>query len=187
MGNMDCVKKKIAEIIKKSPVSEDPIHSKNTLEWLLKLKPDADEALKIAALGHDIERAIEKRKVRREDYTNYDEFKDAHASNSAKVLTEIMEECKIDKKLADDIFFLVCHHETGGSKRVDILRDADSISFFQVNLPDYFIRNGVKETRKRCLWGYRKLPDNLKKVVAEFDYQNKELELLVKSCIGERS
>ena len=32
------------------------------------LKPDADDALKIAALGHDIERAIEERKVRREDY-----------------------------------------------------------------------------------------------------------------------
>jgi len=187
MDNIDSVKKKIEEIIKKSPVPEDPIHSKNTLEWLLKLKPDADEALKIAALGHDIERAIEERKVRREDYKNYDEFKDAHASNSAKVLTEIMEACNISKKIADDIFFLVCHHETGGSERVDILRDADSISFFQVNLPDYFIRNGVEETRKRYLWGYRKLPDNLKRVVAEFDYQNKELESLVKSCIGERA
>ena len=185
MDNIDCAKKKIEEIIKKSPVSEDPIHSKNTLEWLRKLKPDADEALKIAALGHDIERAIEERKVRREDYKNYDEFKDAHASNSAKVLTEIMEACNISKKIADDIFFLVCHHETGGSERVDILRDADSISFFQVNLPDYFIRNGVEETKKRYLWGYRKLPDNLKRVVAEFDYQNKELESLVRTCIGE--
>jgi hypothetical protein len=78
MDNIDYLKRKIEEIIKKSPVSEDPIHSKNTLEWLLKLKPDADEALKIAALGHDIERAIEERKVRREDYKNYDEFKDLY-------------------------------------------------------------------------------------------------------------
>ncbi len=35
---------------------EDPRHAENTLDWLLKLKPDADEALQIAALGHDIER-----------------------------------------------------------------------------------------------------------------------------------
>ena len=75
--------------------------------------------------------------------------------------------------------------ETGGTRHVDILRDADSISFFHVNLPYYFIRNGVEETKERCLWGYRKLPDNLKKVVAEFDYQNKELELLVRACIGQ--
>jgi hypothetical protein len=185
MDNIDCVKKKIDEIIKKSQVPEDPIHSKNTLEWLLKLKPDADDAMKIAALGHDIERAIEERKVRREDYKDYDEFKESHASNSAKILAEIMKECGISTKLADDIFFLVCHHETGGTRRVDILRDADSISFFHVNLPYYFLRNGVEETKKRCLWGYGKLPENLKRVVAEFDYQSKELELLVRTCISE--
>jgi 3-hydroxyacyl-CoA dehydrogenase len=79
MKEIECVKKKIEKIIKNCLVSEDPIHSKNTLEWLLKLKPDADEALKIAALAHNIERAIEKRKVKRKDYRDYDKFKNAHA------------------------------------------------------------------------------------------------------------
>jgi hypothetical protein len=174
MDSVDCVKKRIEEIVKTSPVPEDPIHSRNTLEWLLRLKPDADEALQIAALGHDIERAIEERKVRREDYKNYDDFKDAHASNSAKILAEIMRGCSISKELADDSFFLVCHHETGGTRCSDILRDADSISFFHVNLPYYFVRNGVEETKRRYLWGYRRLPNNLKGLVAEFDYQNKQ-------------
>ena len=91
MDSIDCVKKKIKGIIEKCLVTEDPIHSKNTLEWLLKLKPNADEALKIAALGHDIERAIEEQKVRRKDYVSYDEFKKAHALNSTKILEEIME------------------------------------------------------------------------------------------------
>lgn len=185
MDNIDCVKKKIADIIKESPVPEDPIHSKNTLEWLLKLSPDADEALKIAALGHDIERAIARRKVKREDYKSYDEFKDAHASNSAKVMIEIMKECDVSKRLSDDVFSLVRYHETGNTQRIDILRDADSISFFHVNLSHYFIRNGTEETKKRCLWGYRKLPDNLKRVVTNFDYQNNKLESLVRACIGE--
>ena len=155
------------------------------MEWLFWLNPDADEALQIAALGHDIERAIEERKVRREDYQNYDEFKAAHASNSAKILAELMKECSISKGLADDSFYLVCHHERGGTRRSDILRDADSISFFHVNLPYYFIRNGVEETKRRYLWGYRRLPNNLKGLVAEFDYQNRELASLVKTCIGE--
>jgi len=185
MDNIDCVKKRIEEIINTSPVPEDPIHSKNTLEWLLRLKPDADEALQIAALGHDIERAIEERKVRREDYQNYDEFKRAHASNSAKILAEIMKECTISKELADDSSYLVFHHETGGTRDADILRDADGISFFHVNLAYYFIRNGIEETKRRCLWGYRRLPNNLKGLVAEFDYQNRELASLVRTCIGE--
>ena len=184
MDNIDCVKKKIEEIIKKSPVPEDPIHSKNTLEWLLKLKPDADDALKIAALGHDIERAIEERKVRREDYISYDEFKKAHALNSAKILKGIMKGCNVRKELVDDVFFLVSHHEIGGNRRVDVLRDADSISFFHVNLPYYFTRNGVEEAKKRCLWGYKKLPDNLKEVVANFRYEDKEVEFLLRGIIS---
>ncbi len=156
------------------------------MEWLLKLKPDADDALKIAALGHDIERAIAERKVRREDYKDYGEFKEAHASNSAKILAEIMKECNISKKLADDVVFLVCHHETGGTRRADILRDADSISFFHVNLPYYFIRNGIEETKRRCLWGYGKLPKNMQEIVVTFNYNDKELESLVMAWIAGR-
>ena len=132
MDKISLVKRKIEEVIKGSSVPEDPIHSKNTLEWLLKLTPDANESLKIAALGHDIERAIEKRKVRRQDYKDYDAFKDAHALNSANILAEIMQAHNIDKKMIDEVFSLVRHHETGGADQVDLLKDADSISYFEV-------------------------------------------------------
>jgi hypothetical protein len=185
MDKLNLVKRKIEEVINGSSVPEDPIHSINTLEWLLKLMPDAGESLKTAALGHDIERAIEKRKVRRKDYKDYDAFKDAHALNSANVLTEIMQACDIDKKMINEVFFLVRHHETGGTDQVDILKDADSISYFDVNLPFYFIRNNLKETTRRCLWGYKRLSDQGKKIVAELNYQNKEIKSLVKVCIDE--
>ena len=185
MDKINLVKRKIEEVIKGSSVPEDPIHSKNTLEWLLKLMPDADESLKIAALGHDIERAIEKRKVRRQDYKDYDAFKDAHALNSANVLTEIMQACDIDKKMIDEVFFFVRHHETGGTDSIDILKDADSISYFEVNLPLYFVRNTLKETKRRCLWGYKRLSDQGKKIVTELNYQNKEVKSLLKVFIDE--
>jgi len=172
------------------------------LEWLLKLKPDADEALKIAALGHDIERAIEHRKVKLKDYGSYDEFKEAHALNSARILEEIMKDCNVRKELIDDVFFLVSHHETGGDGGIVVLRDADSISFFHVNLPYYFVRNSIEETKRRCLWGYKKLPKNLQKVkrrclwgykklpknlqkvVVKFNYEDKKLESLVRVWIA---
>ncbi len=185
MDKINLVKRKIEGVIKGSSVPEDPIHSINTLEWLLKLMPDAGESLKIAALGHDIERAIEKRKVRRQDYKDYDAFKDAHALNSANVLLEIMQACDIDKKMIEEVFFLVRHHETGGTDRVDILKDADSISYFEVNLPLYFVRNTLKETKRRCFWGYKRLSDRGKKVVAELNYQNKGIKSLLKVCIDE--
>ncbi len=183
MDDIDCVKKKIEEIIEKSSVPEDPLHSKNTLEWLLKLKPDADEALKVAALGHDIERAIEERKVRREDFSSFHEFKKAHALNSARIMAEIMEECTIGKKLIDDIFSLVAHHETGGDEMAEVLKEADTISYFDVNLPLYYARHSVEETKRRALWGYKKLSANLKEVVAKMNYSDKKLASLLHTWI----
>ena len=155
------------------------------MKWLLKLKPNADEALKIAALGHDIERAIEERKIKRSNYKTYEKFKDAHALNSAKIIVETMEDCKINQELIDDVYFLVCHHERGGDNRVNVLRDADTISFFDVNLQFYFKRNDEKETKKRWLWGYNKLPSNLKSTVAEFKYRDKKLKSLVDTWIAD--
>ncbi|GAH33435.1 unnamed protein product [marine sediment metagenome] len=174
------LKKKIMEIIEKSSNPEDPIHARNTLEWMIKLEPQADEALKIAALGHDIERAISKRKIKCENYTNYEEFKKAHSLNSAEVLSKLMETFKVKKELREEIFYLVNHHETGGNKRANLLKNADSLSFLQVNLPYYFIRNDLDETKKRCKWGYRRLPVNLRKIVSRFSYNDKRITLLVK-------
>ena len=86
-----------------------------------------------------------------------------------------MKDCKINQELIDDVYFLVRHHETEGDSRVNVLKYADTISFFDVNLPYYFERNSLKETKKRCQWGYNKLPNNLKRIVNEFKYNDKKL------------
>ncbi len=83
MRSLARAERRIAEVIAGSDVPEDPVHSRNTLKWLLQLAPRADAALRIAALGHDIERAVEERKVRRADFAEYDAFKAAHAREAA--------------------------------------------------------------------------------------------------------
>lgn len=67
--------------------------------------------------------------------------------------------------------------------RVNVLRNADSISFFDVNLPLYFARNSKEETERRCIWGLRRLSDELKRVVAGFEYTDRELTTILKGCI----
>lgn len=180
---MNCIekaKKTITSIVSQSSVPEDPVHSNNTLQWLLRLKPDADEALQIAALGHDIERALEHRKVRRDDFEDYDRFKAAHARNSAEILREIMLQCRIeDEMLLEQVYDLVCRHEVGGDDRCDLLKDADCLSYFEVNLPYYFRRNGWEETKRRSLWGYRRLSEAMKHVVAKMTFENKDLKKLM--------
>ena len=57
--------------------------------------------MRLAALGHDIERAVESKKVRPSDFSNYDEFKAAHAANSAKILGETERGPGMDLQLID--------------------------------------------------------------------------------------
>ena len=106
MNNTKQLGKEIESTIAASRVPEDPVHAKNTVQWLCKLDPDSDETLQIAALGHDIKRAIEERKVvRREDFDDYDQFKAAHAANSAEILKDILVECGLeDETLIQQIY-----------------------------------------------------------------------------------
>ena len=183
INGFERVKQAIEAVVAESNVPEDPVHSKNTLAWLLKLKPDADEALQIAALGHDIERAIERRKVRRADFDDYDEFKAAHARNSALVLREIMQKCGLPTAITDDVCRLVCRHEVGGDERCDLLRDADSISYFDVNLPFYFEREGYAETLRRTIWGYRRLSAGVRHLACTITYETDSLNILLREAV----
>ena len=178
------LKERIDETVVLSPYPEDVFHSINTLEWVLKLKPDADTALRIAALGHDIERGLVDRTVKARNYDTFDEFKQAHALNSAEILVEIMEECGVDQKITDDVAHLVANHEVGGDEREELLKNADVISFFHVCLPLYFDRRGPETTKKRCVWAYKKLSEDLRKLVLEIEFVDENLRELVMEGIG---
>ena len=178
------VKKRIDKLIVQSPNPEEPFHSINTLEWLLRLEPDADEALQIAALGHDIERAIAERKVAAADFDTFDEYMDAHARNSAEILSEIMKDCGASQQLADEVALLVSRHETGGWDRLDLLVNADVLSFFHVCLPLYFDRKGTEITKKRLVWGYKKLNEESRRLIADIEYPDEELKALVGETVG---
>jgi len=181
------IESEIETIISKSQVPEDSIHSKNTREWVLKLKPEADTALQIAALGHDIERSIEQRKIKRENFTDYDEFKKAHSQNSATILQEILLKYDVNQDFIDKVVSLVLLHEFGGTLEANILKYADSISFFDVNLPFYFQRNSERETAFRMKWGYNKLSQFAKSIVRNFSYDNVELEALFNKIVSQHS
>ncbi len=144
-------------MIKGSEVPEDFPHAHNTLHWLLRLDPTADQALQIAALAHDIDRAATDRKVRRADYPDYDAFKAAHAENSATLLREILNARGVEQSVVRETCRLTRLHEVGGCPRSDLLKDADSLSYFEVNLPLYLQREGYAETERRTVWGYRRL------------------------------
>ncbi len=177
------IESEIETIISQSHVPEDSI-SQNTREWVLGLKPEADMALQIAALGHDIERSIEERKIKRANFTDYDEFKKAHSQNSATILQEILLDHDVNQDFIDKVVHLVLLHEFGGTPEANILKYADSISFFDVNLPFYFQRNSERETVFRMKWGYKRLSKVAKSIVRNFSYDNIELEALFNEIVS---
>ncbi len=185
MNSIDCAKEKIRGVIAGSHVPEDPRHADNTLEWLLRLDPNADEALQLAALAHDIDRALEATKVKRADFNDYDAFKAAHASNGADILRPLLRECGVERKLLDEACRLVTVHEVGGDPRADLLKDADSISYFDSNLPLYYQREGWAETTRRSLWGYRRLSARAREIVKNISYEKEEITRLLSDVIDE--
>lgn len=187
IDSIACAKQKIYAIISKSGVPEDPIHAENVLEWLLKLKSDADEALQIAALAHDIDRSDERTKIQRSDFNDYNLFKAAHANNSAKILKDILHKCQVEQSVVDEACRLVERHEIGGDPRSDLLKDADSISYFEVNMPLYFQREGYEETLKRCIWGYHRLSPKMKEICQNITYPHHSLVKVLKEAIYKAS
>ncbi|MBL1276993.1 MAG: hypothetical protein COB30_012985 [Ectothiorhodospiraceae bacterium] len=63
---------------------EDSRHADNTLKWLSHLQPGAGEALQLAALAHDIDRAIEETTVKRADFDDYNAFKNTFKAAQAR-------------------------------------------------------------------------------------------------------
>ncbi len=185
MNSVERAKQKIRLIIAGSRVPEDSRHADSTLEWLLHLRPDANDALQLAALAHDIDRAIEETKVRRADFDDYDAFKAAHARNSAELLRPVLTACGVDRHIVDEACRLVEIHEVGGDPGSDLLKDADSISYFDVNLPLYYRREGWPETKRRSHWGYRRLSARAKQIVKNIIYKEEVLVCLLREVAHE--
>lgn len=84
----------------------------------------------------------------RANFSDYDAFKQAHAENSAEILRELLVRFALDPETVARILFLVRHHEFSHAEDADaeILKDADSLSFFETNLVLYYEREEPEGT-----------------------------------------
>ncbi len=166
------IKNEILQILSHSAIPEDYEHALNVLKWVNRLKPDADFPLRIASIGHDIERALPEQKVQRINFPSYDDFKRAHAENSAMIVNEILSRYPIAQEVIERVYYLIANHEFGkeGDLDLTILKDADSLSFFEINLPYYFHREGETETYFRMQWGYDRMSGRAKAFLKNFSH-----------------
>lgn len=142
------IKDEILETLSKSDLDLEAEHGENTLKWVLEINPDASIALQIAALGHDIERSRPDR-FKSEDFTDHTEYKRLHSEKGAEMLGELLHNFDISSEIIRQVEQLVSLHEVGGTEEADILKDADSISFFDNNLGFYIGYKGLDGAKQQ--------------------------------------
>lgn len=165
MDKFQIAKDKIAEVVSHSEKEEDPKHSLNTLYWILELKPDAGEILQLAALAHDIERGMPIR-MTMDTFETYEAYKDAHATKAAEMASQIARDSGYSEQDADRLFAIIKDAETGNDDPdVNLLMDADSISFFDYNIEFYFKAKDEQRLKKKMHFAYDRASDKAKKII----------------------
>jgi hypothetical protein len=129
-------------------------HLVRTREWACELRPEAGQALRLAALLHDADRFAGARPVGRQvgEWEDEDAVRE-HAERSAALVAAWLRDQRAPVALANAVGELVRWHETGGTPEADVLQAADSLSFLETNPTARWIAEGLsgKEDARRKL------------------------------------
>jgi hypothetical protein len=129
-------------------------HLRRTRAWVIELSPDAGEALRLAALLHDVDRVASGIPLAEQVAAWDDERCIAeHAERSARIAAAWLRDAGADDELTHDVETLIRLHEVGGTPEADILQAADSLSFLEVNPAARWVQEGIvdRETALRKL------------------------------------
>jgi hypothetical protein len=113
------------------------VHLIKTETWLLRLQPAASEALRLAALTHDMERAFPGPDSPKGWGGVNHEYNRAHSERSARIVGAFLREQGAAEPLTEAVIELVRVHEYGGWPEANLLQAADSLSFLEVNIPRF--------------------------------------------------
>lgn len=171
-------KNRIAAQIALSHSAEDSSHAENTMYWVQQIRPDADELLLLAGFGHDIERSLTDR-YKHTMFASYDEYKHAHATRSGRLVADIMIEAGYSLADADKVARIIAEGEfNSDDPDVQLLCDADSISFFDNNLAYYLKDKGEADTNRKIRFMYDRVSDRAKEYIRTVLRAKPELNLL---------
>ena len=112
-------------------------HLDRTLDWVVELDPEASEALRIAAVTHDIERAFPDPEATWDSARDWDSraYNRWHQDRCADLVAAWLRDQEADAALVEQVDALVRAHEDGGWPEADLLQAADSLSFLETMVP----------------------------------------------------
>jgi hypothetical protein len=109
------------------------IHLLKSLEWLDRIAPDATEAVRLATLTHDMERAFpgpDAIPIVMSDRA----YEKAHSARSARIVGTWLCDNGAEAALVRQVEALIRIHEWGGSPDANLVQAADSLSFLETNI-----------------------------------------------------
>ncbi len=145
-------------------VRADWNHALDTWQWMLRLEPEANLAVQLAALFHDVERLATEADARIEHRAHdYQTFKDDHAGRGAELAAATLAAAGVDPAAVARAARLIAGHErTPAPGHPDaawlaLLNDADALSFFSLNSVGYLDYFGPGPTRRKVAWTLQRL------------------------------
>jgi len=162
-------------------------HFERTVYWLKELKPDADEAMEIAAYAHDIARAFRSadsiKKFKDKELNDPMRIKE-HQEEGVKIIGKFLRDNHYNEKDTLKVENMVLKHEVGGNEESNFIKDADSISYLEINAPKHiekWVPNlGKEKVRRKFQWMFDRITSNKAKELAK-PFYIKAIELLEKA------
>jgi hypothetical protein len=142
MGESTLVETARGWVVEKYPYNRD--HLLCALDWLDRLAPGSREAVRLAVLTHDMERAFPGADSPHAASLNDPAYNQLHSERSARIVGTWLRGHGAPDGLVNDVEQLILAHETGGWLEADLVQAADSLSFFDTNIELFlgFVRTG---------------------------------------------
>jgi hypothetical protein len=142
-------------------VRADWEHAIDVWQWTLRLDPGAPLEVQVAALFHDVERLRSEADRRIEHLApDYQSFKDQHAETGAELVRTLLRSIDAPDELADRAARLIERHERRGRGDLQLLNDADSLSFFSLNSPGFLAYFGSEHTARKVRYTLGRMSDS---------------------------
>jgi hypothetical protein len=129
-------------VVETYPYNRD--HLVCALDWLDRIAPGTREAVRLAALTHDMERAFPGPDSPQMTSLNDPVYNQLHSERSARIVGAWLRGNGASEGLVQNVETLILAHETGGWLEADLVQAADSLSFFDTNIDLFldFVRSG---------------------------------------------
>ncbi len=146
-------------------------------EWVVRLDPEASDALRLAARAHHLRRWALPRSDYPEGRAGYLRWRRAQRERHARDLAAILDEARVDGSVADRAAQIVAKRGLGSDPEVQTFEDAVSLTFLETELRSVLDR----------LDDDTKAADIVAKTMAKMSAAGHEQAVAVAATLDERS